>query len=55
MPSFSGNKNQNSPLRTEGGVVFQRQMEFLEFQEEIWNSSSVTVTVCLVALVKHSE
>ena len=27
-------KNQNSRIRTEGGVVFQREMEFLEFQEE---------------------
>ena len=33
---------QNNPIRTKGGVVFQREMEFLEFQEEIRNSSFVT-------------
>ena len=29
MPSFPGEKNQNDPIRTEGGIVFQRNLEFV--------------------------
>ena len=38
-------KNQNDPIRTEGRVVFNRNLEFLEFlkfQVELWNSDIVT-------------
>ena len=33
MSSFSGKKNQNVRIRTEGGIEFQRNLEFLEFTE----------------------
>ena len=33
MNSFSGKKNQNDPIRTEGGVAFQRNLELLKCQE----------------------
>ena len=42
MSSSSGKKFRKNPIRTEEGVVFQSEMGFLEFQEEIWNSSFVT-------------
>ena len=32
MTSFSGKKNQND-RKTEGGVAFQKNLEFLEFLE----------------------
>ena len=60
MPSFSGEKNQNDPIRTEGGVVFQSS------QRNFWNSRTSRRnceipallqggTICLVSLVKVSE
>ena len=31
MPSFSGQKNPNDPVKIKGGVAFQRNLEFVEF------------------------
>ena len=38
MPSFSSKKIQNDRIRTEGEVAFSRNMAFLQYFCNFWNS-----------------